>query len=323
VVAVLAHAFALGQQLTNTSLDALAYENGSITNNVYTNECFGFSLAIPEGWQLKPVGADGKATHVAKNVLILMVLDRHHEGAFKSQIALTARETGGSVVTAQQLVSNAVRAQIDGDKNFHSELVRDTYAVDYGDRRLFRADYKQTINGDPRYMAFVYTKFRGFYIGESLGAVSPGELEMAASSLQGISFQEDKSNPKCVMKGDDSHSGGVIGGVLSSKPPQPEIATPWRVRISSGVAVGLLIKTVPPHYPDLAKQKRVQGQVILQADVDENGNVEQLKLISGDSMLATAAIEAVQQWKYKPYLLNGQPVKVETQVIVNFQLAAR
>ena len=216
-----------------------------------------------------------------------------------------------------------MRAQIDGDKNFHSELVRDTYAVDYGDRRLFRADYKQTINGDPRYMAFVYTKFRGFYIGESLGAVSPGELEMAASSLQGISFQEDKSNPMCVMKGDDRHSGGVIGGVLSSKPPRPEIAMPWRVRISSGVAVGLLIKTVPPDYPDLAKQKRVQGQVILPADVDENGNVEHLKRISGDSMLATAAIEAVKQWKYKPYLLNGQPVKVETQVIVNFQLAAR
>ena len=241
-----------------------------------------------------------------------MVLDRHHEGAFKSQIALTAREADGSVVTAQQLVSNAVRAQIDGDKNFHSELVRDTYAVDYGDRRLFRADYKQTINGDPRYMAFVYTKFRGFYIGESLGAVSPGELEMAASSLQGISFQEDKSNPMCVMKGDDSHSGGVIGGVLSSKPPQPEIATPWRVRISSGVAVGLLIKKVPPDYPDLAKQERVQGQVILLAEIDENGNVEHLKPISGDSMLATAAIEAVKQWKYKPYLLNGQPVKVET-----------
>lgn len=105
----------------------------SIRNNVDTNECFGFSLAIPEGWQPKPVGADGKATYVAKNVLILMVLERHHEGAFKSQIALTAREAGGSVVTAQHLVSNAVRAQIDGDKNFHSELVRDTYAVDYGE----------------------------------------------------------------------------------------------------------------------------------------------------------------------------------------------
>jgi hypothetical protein len=66
VVAVLAHAFALGPQLTNTSLDALAYENGSIRNNVDTSECFGFSLAIPAGWQRKPVGADGKASHVAQ-----------------------------------------------------------------------------------------------------------------------------------------------------------------------------------------------------------------------------------------------------------------
>jgi hypothetical protein len=76
----------------------LAYENGSIRNNVDTNQCFGFSLAIPAGSERKPVGADGKATHVAKNVLILMVLDRHHEGAFKSQEALTAREAGGSVI---------------------------------------------------------------------------------------------------------------------------------------------------------------------------------------------------------------------------------
>jgi protein TonB len=95
------------------------------------------------------------------------------------------------------------------------------------------------------------------------------------------------------------------------------------VRISSGVAVGLLIKTVPPDYPEPAMPKRVQGEVILQADVDENGNVEHLQLISGDSMLGTGAIEAVKQWKYKRYLLVGQPVKVETQVIVNFQLAAR
>ena len=116
--------------------------------------------------------------------------------------------------------------------------------------------------------------------------------------------------------------GASLGEYLARNRLSPRSPRPG-VRISSGVAVGLLIKTVPPDYPDLAKRKRLQGQAILRADVDENGNVEHLKRISGDSMLATAAIEAVKQWKYKPYLLNGQTVKVETQVIVNFQLAAR
>src|SRR5579863_7410264 len=116
--------------------------------------------------------------------------------------------------------------------------------------------------------------------------------------------------------------GGVIGSVLSSTPVAvPKIATPQRVRVSSGVQSGLLIRKVPPAYPPLARQARIQGTVILQAQISKDGNIENLQLISGHPMLAPAAIEAVKQWKYKPYLLNGEPVEVETTVQVNFTLA--
>jgi protein TonB len=116
--------------------------------------------------------------------------------------------------------------------------------------------------------------------------------------------------------------GGVIGSVLSTTPVAvPKIATPQRVRVSSGVQSGLLVRKVPPAYPPLARQARIQGTVILQAQISKEGNIENLQLISGHPMLAPAAIEAVKQWKYKPYLLNGEPVEVETQVQVNFTLA--
>src|SRR5271157_5933897 len=116
--------------------------------------------------------------------------------------------------------------------------------------------------------------------------------------------------------------GGVIGSVLSSTPVAvPKIATPQRVRVSSGVQSGLLIRKVNPAYPPLARQARIQGVVILQAQISKDGNIENLQLISGHPMLAPAAIEAVKQWKYKPYLLNGEPVEVETQVQVNFTLS--
>jgi protein TonB len=116
--------------------------------------------------------------------------------------------------------------------------------------------------------------------------------------------------------------GGVIGSVLSSTPVAvPKIATPQRVRVSAGVTSGLLIRKVPPAYPPLARQARIQGTVILQAQISKTGDIENLQLISGHPMLAPAAIEAVKQWKYKPYLLNGEPVEVETQVQVNFTLA--
>jgi protein TonB len=116
--------------------------------------------------------------------------------------------------------------------------------------------------------------------------------------------------------------GGVIGGIISSTPVAvPKVATPQRVRVSLGVSQGLLVKRVQPNYPPLARQARIQGTVLLQAEISKDGTIENLRLISGHPMLAPAAIEAVKQWRYRPYMLNGEPVAVETQVQVNFTLS--
>jgi protein TonB len=116
--------------------------------------------------------------------------------------------------------------------------------------------------------------------------------------------------------------GGVIGGIISSTPVAvPKVATPQRVRVSQGVTQGLLIRKVQPTYPPLARQARIQGSVLLQAEISKDGTIENLRLISGHPMLAPAAIEAVKQWRYKPYILNGEPVEVETQITVNFTLS--
>ena len=115
--------------------------------------------------------------------------------------------------------------------------------------------------------------------------------------------------------------GGVIGGIISSTPVAvPKIATPQRVRVSQGVTQGLLIRKVQPVYPALARQARIQGTVLLQAQISKTGDIENLQSISGHPMLVPAAIDAVRQWKYKPYILNGEPVEVDTQVTVNFTL---
>src|SRR3984885_6644697 len=116
--------------------------------------------------------------------------------------------------------------------------------------------------------------------------------------------------------------GGVIGGIISSTPVAvPKVATPQRVRVSQGVSQGLLIRKVQPNYPPLARQARIQGNVVLTAEISKDGSIENLRLVSGHPMLAPAAIEAVKQWKYKPYCLNGDRVEVETQITVNFTLS--
>jgi periplasmic protein TonB len=119
--------------------------------------------------------------------------------------------------------------------------------------------------------------------------------------------------------------GGVIGGIISSTAniaAVPKLAAPQRIRISQGVTRGLLIHRVEPAYPPLARAARVQGEVVLTAIISTSGQIENLQLVSGHPMLVQEAINAVKQWRYKPYLLNGSPVEVETTITVIFSLSS-
>ena len=82
----------------------------------------------------------------------------------------------------------------------------------------------------------------------------------------------------------------------------------------------LVLKKVPPQYPEAAKKAKIEGQVILRAIISKDGDVENLKIASGHPQLAPSAIDAVKQWKYRPYLQQGKPVEVETEINVNFTL---
>jgi len=116
--------------------------------------------------------------------------------------------------------------------------------------------------------------------------------------------------------------GGVLGSVMSGiNTAVPKAATPQRVRVSQGVSQGLLVHKVQPTYPPLARQARIQGIVVLSALIGKDGTITNLHVVSGHPMLTNAALEAVKEWKYKPYFLNGEPVEVETTINVNFTLS--
>jgi len=107
----------------------------------------------------------------------------------------------------------------------------------------------------------------------------------------------------------------LIGGAANA--PKPVLQT---MNISQGVSQGLLIKKVQPVYPRNALTLRIEGTVELMATLSKTGDITHIKILSGDAQLARAAAEAVKQWKYKPYLLNGEPVEIQTQVTLNFKL---
>jgi periplasmic protein TonB len=126
-----------------------------------------------------------------------------------------------------------------------------------------------------------------------------------------------------VLGGTGTRGRGVIGSVgtaveVAPPPPPPAPTHPLRV---SHWAEGNLIYRVPPIYPRLAQQARIEGTVELRAIVSRAGTIENLVVVRGHPMLVAAAVDAVRQWRYRPYLLNSEPVAVETEITVKFVLS--
>ena len=122
--------------------------------------------------------------------------------------------------------------------------------------------------------------------------------------------------------GPDSSGPGGPGQVFPGQTVRPVVrpAPKAPVRISSAVEAGLLIRKTVPVYPPLGRAMRVDGTVVLAASISKAGTIENLRVVSGPPMLQQAALDAVKTWLYRPYLLDGQPVEVETTVSVIFTL---
>ncbi len=112
----------------------------------------------------------------------------------------------------------------------------------------------------------------------------------------------------------------TLSGIVNTTAINARKAPQEMLRISQGVTEGLIVKRVQPVYPEQARQMRLEGKVELQANISPSGSITGVKQLSGDPILGRAATDAVRQWKYKPYYLNGQPIEIQTQITVNFKL---
>jgi periplasmic protein TonB len=131
--------------------------------------------------------------------------------------------------------------------------------------------------------------------------------------------QESVQAPAVTSIASDTSS-SALSGIVNTNAINAQKAPEQKLRISQGVSQGLIIKRVQPVYPPQARQMHLEGTVELQANIAESGSISTVKQLSGDRVLGRAAMDAVRQWKYKPYYLNGEPVEVETQITVNFKL---
>jgi periplasmic protein TonB len=158
-------------------------------------------------------------------------------------------------------------------------------------------------------------------------ALNPGLQAPSRIPAQIKNVMEPAPPPSLQVAGidDPEHSRGGLGNVLDSigtgAPVIVKQAPARPPSISSGVMAGNLLSRTSPQYPAPARIAHIQGVVVLQATISRTGAIENLRVVSGPPMLRQAAIDAVQTWRYKPYLLNGDPVEVETTINVVFNLA--
>jgi protein TonB len=126
-----------------------------------------------------------------------------------------------------------------------------------------------------------------------------------------------------IGMGTSGGGSGIPGGMPFGGPATPRIVhqeARGPMQVSSGVVAALLVRKTIPAYPPIARAAHVEGTVVLLANISKSGTIENLRVASGPAMLGEAAMDAVKSWRYRPYLLNGEPVEVETTVSVIFTL---
>ena len=136
----------------------------------------------------------------------------------------------------------------------------------------------------------------------------------ARAATRGLTSDPVPNSEEIPRLADSSAEPADLNKALATVPALPKLGVP----ISQGVTGGVLVHKVQPIYPPEARRMRVQGSVVIDAKVTTKGQLEELKLVSGDPLLASAAMDAVRRWRYTPYSLNGQPIAKETRITISF-----
>lgn len=264
---------------------------GVNSGRIYVNDPLGFSYPWPDGYD----DYVGPINMLRAPVIML-------EGPNESFVYLFAQDSGG--VSCHKLYSERAKDAYPVEE----KLSRNAPSVDIAGKSFYRLDFSEKSNHHTSYSSSLCIDRRGFRLEWEIDARTTQDRDKLISSLNKINFRDEERD-----KADSE-----VGSRSSTPREKP-------IRVSSAVAqqhcLGLCGKLPPFIYPKEARDKHIEGSVILKALIDRHGNVKNLTPISGPPMLVPAAIDAVKQWKYKPYKVDGKPMAVETQVTVNFRLS--
>jgi TonB family protein len=259
-------------------------EPGSINNGIYTNQALGITWEIPKDWVR---GSESGSLLGDDYHAMLQLLPGGTQS--KERVEIDYSRAGDASRLTLLLQS----------KHWESSGRSERYTLG-GGILAYRYDYKAK-DDPPRYLTLLNGQHHGNVIVAFL-TDSPARIDELVKVALQMRVQPDWGSPE--------------------ESPRPIVpgSPPRRVRVSEGVSQALLERKVQPTYPKEAGGAGIQGSVVMLAHISTEGAIKNLFVISGPPQLTQAALDAVSQWRYKPYLLLGNPVEVETQITVNFAL---
>jgi TonB family protein len=282
---------------------------GSFRENAYSNDYFGVYYPLSSDWvretdlMRKRLASEGNnldtyvllaAVHIPQNTEPLRADSSFTVYAISNPDAHDCR--GYLERTASNLQSQKEGKQ-KGDISHFTIAGHDFYRVDF--------EFRTSVD----HRTFLCAPIKDYLLRWNIVGWSRQAIETAVSTLNSMTAAPPPATPP-----------------KDSSPPVPESrelstgSQAKKVQLGPGVAIGLLIKRVTPIYPQEAKNAHIQGTVRLKAVISKTGDVADLEVIDGPIDLAVSAVNAVRKWKYRPYLLNGEPVAVQTEITVNYSL---
>jgi TonB family protein len=283
---------------------------GSFHDGTYVDEFFGIRYPLSTEWV--------RETTLMRKQLAMQSSSPSSAQVLLAALHVPARSDGLVADSSMVMVAAPQPAQTDAKKYLASvsealsaeKMAKprgDSTAITIAGLTAYRADFKPS-SGEAQYQSILCAMAKGYVLRWNFLAVSESALDDAVATVSAIIPNVSPPAASAPTKASDSPG-------IPADPPRVEV-----VRVSSGVTVGLLVKKVEPRYPPNAKSAHIQGQVLLHARIDKSGNIIDLEAISGPVELIPPTVDAVRQWKYKPYLLKGEPVELDTTVEVRYVL---
>jgi Gram-negative bacterial TonB protein C-terminal len=278
--------------------------DGWLEDGVYTNRVYSFEVKIPAGWQVVPedkrqvyTAELNKGTNSDARAFLMLFRPVQSASEIPDIVIVTGAKTGMTAGVSRNLAMGFFHAQ---KKPKNTDVIRAASPFLLGGLLVAREDAHAAENGHEQYMANMLVAVRDRLISFQCYSASRTRMEESVNDVAAATeFQ-----PDWVAR---TNSSGT------ADPPQQ------RVRLSQETLLSLIEKKVPPEIPDSMAETPVNAAIDMHVLVSSEGNVEKIWVFEGPPQLSWPAVQAVSRWKFRPYVVSGKPVPVESTLTVTFQ----